>query len=177
MVGLMGGINLIVLCYGAYLAFLTRKVASAFNESQYIAVCIYNILVCGILILPIVFIEDVGFTVSFYIRGFGALFCCFFVLLALFGPKLYVIFFTPEKNSQEYFKTFRMDGAKKVETFNPPSTQEIEMEGSKKVFISFFSFLFFSFLFFSFLFFSFLFFSISFLHSYLFPTSQPAHSK
>jgi len=121
MIGLFAFLNLLLLSYGSYLAFVTRNISSAFRESKYIAMSIYNIMICGVLILPIVFIQDVGFLTAFYLRGFGIIFCCSFILGALFGPKLYVIFFLPEKNSPDYFRTFKLEGVKKVETYSPQS--------------------------------------------------------
>jgi len=125
MIGTFAFLNGFCLVLGAYLAFKTRKVTSAFRESSYIAACIYNILVTSVLILPIVFIEEVGYLTAFYMRSIGILLCCGFILAALFGPKLFIILFQKEKNTATYTKTFKMQPEKgKVSSFDTPQAHD-----------------------------------------------------
>lgn len=107
MVACFGIINFFVLAYGAFLAFKTRQVSSAFSESRYIGVCIYNMLVLGVVTIPVAYIAAAGFFTIFFVRAIAILLCTTFVLLVLFGNKIYIIFYRPDKNSLEYIKTFR----------------------------------------------------------------------
>jgi len=139
MIGLFGLLNLLIISYGCYLAFRTRKVSSAFNESKYIALCIYNITILGVMLLPIVFIEEAGYLTAYYLRGFGTIFCCFFILFTLFGPKVYFILFMKKKNTAEYFSTFKYgDGPKKLPsdpTTKNPAAEMTEFQQDEQIFM------------------------------------------
>ena len=110
MVGTFAGLNALLLGFGAFLAFKTRNVSSAFNESKFIAVCMYNMIVLGCLILPVIYISQAGFFTIFDLRSIGTIACATFILFALFGSKLYIIFFRRGENTSEYLKTFRNKG-------------------------------------------------------------------
>lgn len=117
MIGIFAALNASILVYGAFLAFKTRKVSSAFRESKFIALCIYNLLLTSLLVLPLVYIQEVGYFTSFFLRSIGTLFSVAFTLVALFGPKLYIIFFQKEKNTAAHFHTFKA-GGKKLSSFS-----------------------------------------------------------
>ncbi|KAL9980226.1 hypothetical protein ACROYT_G008781 [Oculina patagonica] len=85
---------LILLC--TYQAFLVRKVPENYNEAKFIAFSMVTVCISGAVFVP----TALG-TKGFYrtiLCCFLVILCCSVGLICLFGPKLYIIFFRPEKN-------------------------------------------------------------------------------
>ena len=92
---------LILLC--TYQAFLVRKVPENYNEAKFITFSMVTVCISGAVFVP----TALG-TKGLY-RTITACFlfilCCTVALLCLFGPKLYIIVFRPEKNQPHEPKT------------------------------------------------------------------------
>lgn len=85
---------LILLC--TYQAFLVRKVPENYNEAKFITFSMVTVCISGAVFVP----TSLG-TKGFYrtiLTCFLVILCCSIALICLFGPKLYIIFFRPEKN-------------------------------------------------------------------------------
>lgn len=85
---------LILLC--TYQAFLVRKVPENYNEAKFIAFSMVTVCISGAVFIP----TALG-TKGIYrtiLCCFLVILCCSVGLICLFGPKLYIIFFRPEKN-------------------------------------------------------------------------------
>jgi len=85
---------LILLC--TYQAFLVRKVPENYNEAKFITFSMVTACISGAVFVP----TSLG-TKGFYrtiLTCFLVILCCSMSLICLFGPKLYIIFFRPEKN-------------------------------------------------------------------------------
>ncbi|KAJ3372889.1 Metabotropic GABA-B receptor subtype 3A [Allomyces arbusculus] len=79
--------------YGALLAWNTRTIPLAgYSESKAIALCTYNILLGGAVLLPTFFPPlNADYVVSYSIRLVILLFCATFALFAFFFPPLYTL--------------------------------------------------------------------------------------
>ncbi|KAJ3366725.1 hypothetical protein GGF32_003369 [Allomyces javanicus] len=79
--------------YGALLAWNTRSIPLAgYSESKAIALCTYNILLGGVVLLPTFFPPlNADYVVSYSIRLVILLFCATFALFAFFFPPLYAL--------------------------------------------------------------------------------------
>lgn len=87
-----GGLALLT----TYQAFLIRKVPENYNESKFIAFTMVTLCLGGAVFIPTYFC-----TYGLYrniLSCFLLTFCSTAVLACIFGPKLYIIFFRPEKN-------------------------------------------------------------------------------
>ena len=77
-----------VFCFGALMAFTTRKVHSTFNESQGITLAIYNVIfTCGIIAPIILVIQAVGDVLTLLL-AFALLWIAYFTMIVLFVPKI-----------------------------------------------------------------------------------------
>lgn len=95
MIWVFFGYNVFLVGTGSMMAYLTRSVISHFNESKYIALSMYNITVCMVIVSPIYFtVEDVEGKEErlFAIRSIATLFASIITYLSLFGPKIHAIF-------------------------------------------------------------------------------------
>lgn len=84
----------LLLC--TYQAFLVRKVPENYNEAKFITFSMVTVCISGAVFVP----TSLG-TKGFYkiiLTCFLVILCCTMALICLFGPKLYIIFFRPEKN-------------------------------------------------------------------------------
>ncbi|KAI9136240.1 periplasmic binding protein-like I [Paraphysoderma sedebokerense] len=78
--------NGILLFFASVLAFKTRKVYSQFRESVYIMYSVSNIILSGIIVIPILFfLSDVMPTGTFYIKTLGVYYGGAFVYFLLIG--------------------------------------------------------------------------------------------
>jgi hypothetical protein len=75
----------------AIMAFKTRNVPSAFNESQHIANAIFALLFFAIIIVPLDTLVQDNPNASMIIQGIGQAFLGIVLSIVLFGPKLYYI--------------------------------------------------------------------------------------
>jgi len=78
--------------YGCYLAYMTRNVPEAFNESKWIAVCLYFFLVVGALICGMLAIVSDNRTAVAVLCSFGLMITVITLWGALFGTKLILLF-------------------------------------------------------------------------------------
>lgn len=87
-------VNFLLILGAVTIAFLTRNVDSAFNESLYIAYVVYIYLVVSIVLLPLYYTAgDSSSSQSrkFVLRTVGILIPMFFTLGALFAPKIHLV--------------------------------------------------------------------------------------
>jgi hypothetical protein len=75
----------------AFLAFKTRNVPSAFDESQHIANAIFLLIFFAVIIVPLDILVQDNPNASIIIQGIGQCFLGIMLLVVLFGPKLYYI--------------------------------------------------------------------------------------
>lgn len=78
--------------WGAYLAVKVKDVPVAFSESAHMLHCIFAMLVFLVLIVPLQFILDDNPNALILLRGIGQVVASLTFVLAVFGPKLYLIF-------------------------------------------------------------------------------------
>jgi len=91
LIWIMVGYKGIQLFVGIILAFLTRSVSKAFNESQSIAGAIYSFAFVFVVIVPVVALLDD--TVAIYVLiSLGLIFVNLAALLIMFVPKFYLVF-------------------------------------------------------------------------------------
>ena len=86
-----------------YYAFKGRKIPENFNEARYIGFAMYIVLLCSAAYYPVVFGLE-GWYVG-VIGGVTTLVSSFALLGCMFGPKVYVIIFSPEQNTREAIST------------------------------------------------------------------------
>lgn len=82
-----------------YYAFRGRKIPENFNEARYIGFSMYIVLLSSAAYYPVEFGLE-GWYVGI-IGGVTTLVSSFALLGCIFGPKVYVIFFSPEQNTRE----------------------------------------------------------------------------
>ena len=82
-----------------YYAFKGRKIPENFNEARYIGFSMYIVLLSSAAYYPVEFGLE-GWYVGI-IGGVTTLVSSFAILGCMFGPKVYVIFFSPEQNTRE----------------------------------------------------------------------------
>jgi hypothetical protein len=82
--------------FGVVLTWLARDVPSQFNETPYIAACIYNAAIVLGFIVPIVGTQVGGRANSYWIMSTAGMFLCTVTVSILFIPKLYLIFGGPQ---------------------------------------------------------------------------------
>jgi hypothetical protein len=75
----------------AFMAFKTRNVPSAFDESQHIANAIFLLIFFAVIIVPLDILVQDNPNASIIIQGIGQSFLGIMLLVVLFGPKLYYI--------------------------------------------------------------------------------------
>ena len=80
-----------VIAVGIFLTWGVRNVPSAFNESVFIAILIYNTAVMCSFILPLISEQVGGLTGAYQIRAYGICLIAFINVTVLFVPKLYAI--------------------------------------------------------------------------------------
>ena len=88
-------IFLVVLC--TYYAFVTRKVPANFNESRYIGFVMYTTIVLWCAFLPVYF--GISFEQRIVYLMIDHILNALTLLVGLFGMKMYILLFRPDKNS------------------------------------------------------------------------------
>ena len=91
MLGIFIGVNTFLVLMGAVIAYLTRNVDSAFNESQQIATTMYVYFACGVIFIPIYFFIGDGrdsVSAKFLLRSVGVAIAMYATLIILFFPKV-----------------------------------------------------------------------------------------
>ncbi|XP_078359757.1 gamma-aminobutyric acid type B receptor subunit 1-like isoform X1 [Oculina patagonica] len=85
----MYGYKGLLLLFGAYLAWETRKVhISALNDSKLIGLSVYNVIIPCILVIPILGVVSDKPTIQFALTSFLTIFCTTFTLCFVFVPKI-----------------------------------------------------------------------------------------
>lgn len=88
------GVNFMLVLGAVIIAYLTRNVDSAFNESRYIAYTVYIYLLVTIILLPLYYTagdSPSSNSRQFIIRTIAVLVPMYFTLGALFLPKIYLV--------------------------------------------------------------------------------------
>lgn len=86
--------NVILVVAGVVVAYLTRNVDSAFNESQYIGLTMYIYLLTSIILIPLYYTAgDSRSSIArqFILRIIGVVLSMYFSLFALFVPKVIAV--------------------------------------------------------------------------------------
>ena len=79
-----------VLLIGGFLSIATRKVPSLYNESNLIAICIYNLVFLSVIVIPVVIVlNTMDPFVSWIIRTLGILYAFTATLWLQFIPKIF----------------------------------------------------------------------------------------
>jgi len=86
------GCKIGVLLLGCNLAVLARKVRSEFNETKWITLSIYNIVVTMAILVPITTTNALDRVTCFTIRSFGLVGATLLTISILFLPKLYRVY-------------------------------------------------------------------------------------
>jgi len=79
--------------FAAWIAWETKTVVSRFNESKWIGLIIYTLLIIGVTIVPIVLLLKDSPIVVFIIRSIATIFAAKMVVVLLFVPKIYLVLF------------------------------------------------------------------------------------
>ncbi|KAI8996154.1 periplasmic binding protein-like I [Gaertneriomyces semiglobifer] len=86
--------NGVILAFTAYVSYKSRGASSRFNESTYIAFCIYNVIVaCGIGVI-VIFMGDLSYGARWHLQNVVVLVAITVCLLALFVPKCLALYLT-----------------------------------------------------------------------------------
>ncbi|KAM7432495.1 hypothetical protein ABFA07_017083 [Porites harrisoni] len=105
----------LLLLFGAYLAWETRKVhIPALNDSKMIGVSVYNVIIPCILIIPIVGLVRDRPTTQFALTSFLTLFCTTLTLCLVFVPKIIFLKTEDGNNVQTISGRTKTDSANKV---------------------------------------------------------------
>jgi len=80
----------LLVLFGCFLAFSTRKVASAYNESRQIGTAMYSIFFVGAILVPLIFLLDVKPDIEFSLISVATLWVLTITLGYLFLPKLVI---------------------------------------------------------------------------------------
>ncbi|KAG0051917.1 hypothetical protein BGZ83_003197 [Gryganskiella cystojenkinii] len=101
--------NAALLLVAVFLAYKNRNVAANYNECRQIAFVVYNILLCGCLAMPTVFLPQDQFLTKFFLSTVVILFGTTFSLMFLFLPKLWELFTQIERSQQRAAAAAEMD--------------------------------------------------------------------
>lgn len=118
-------INFILVLCAIVVAFLTRNVDSAFNESLYIAYVVYIYFVVAAVLLPLYYTagdSPSSQSRQFVIRNLGILIPMFFTLFALFGPKIYLVHKSKKAEKRMQAETRRPEPRRRVVDFGTSET-------------------------------------------------------
>lgn len=83
--------KLAMLLYGVYISLKVRKAPAHFNESKRIAVCIYNVVLAIIILIPLLFFVDQP-GVKVVLKCIAVVWVCTASLLSLFLPLWFGVF-------------------------------------------------------------------------------------
>jgi len=118
----------IILIATLIIAFITRKVLTLFNESKWIAYCVYNLTIIACIIIPMQWNFDDPTTV-YCLRAFGIIGCVFVGVSFLFLPKFHMVFSISDSDLQrlEQDRNLR-SGSSNATTMNTLSNKESETQ-------------------------------------------------
>jgi hypothetical protein len=81
-----------ILCWLAYVGFVTRHVAEKYNESSHIAVSVYIVLVLAMIVVPLQAVVTNNPEGAIILNGVGLCFLTTSTVVAIFFPKLLYVF-------------------------------------------------------------------------------------
>lgn len=84
----LGIINLSVLCYANYQAYISRKIEAEFSESRFIAMSMVSLLQSIITGFPVVFVVRDSPPAYYLVTSFMLFVICMAILLLIFVPKI-----------------------------------------------------------------------------------------
>lgn len=92
--------------FGCFLAWETRAVnVPALNDSKYIGMCVYNVVVMSVIGVSLAFILQERIDEAFLLTAFFIIFCTTLTLCLVFVPKVVELFRTPRgTDAQRYRK-------------------------------------------------------------------------
>jgi len=82
-------INGLALVYGSYLAYKVKNVYSEYNESKVIGLSIYGIVVCIVILIVIVNINNLDHMILFLIQSLMIILSSDIILVFMFTPKFW----------------------------------------------------------------------------------------
>ena len=88
MLGLIAATNAIALIYANVVAFQTRNLTVAFNESKFVALAMASILQAMLIGTPLLFLADTNTTARYVVRSVLVFVICISVQLFIFVPKV-----------------------------------------------------------------------------------------
>ena len=84
----------LVLLFGGFLSIVTRKVPSSFNESKLLAISIYNLMLLGVVIIPVfLVVQPFNPFIAWILRTIAILYAFTATLVLQFAPSLIGILF------------------------------------------------------------------------------------
>jgi multiple sugar transport system substrate-binding protein len=89
--GVLFGYFGLLLASGCVLAFLSRHVATEFNESAHITIIFFNSVLIACIVIPLIFFISDDPTVVFVLEAIGIIFFALLFICVLFGPKIYAL--------------------------------------------------------------------------------------
>lgn len=78
-----------ILCYGIFLAYATRDVTSAYNESKFLAMSTYNLVFISLIVVPIVAFMELEVGAQLIVANIGIIVAVTFSFMMLFAPKIW----------------------------------------------------------------------------------------
>ncbi|PJF18437.1 GPCR, family 3 domain-containing protein [Paramicrosporidium saccamoebae] len=120
------GVNFLLVLAAVIIAYLTRNVDSAFNESRYIAYTVYIYLLVTIILLPLYYTAGDSSSSNsrqFIIRTIAILVSMFFTLGALFAPKLYLVYKTKKGERKLAQASADKDQGRRIVDFGSTTAQ------------------------------------------------------
>ena len=121
MLGLLAGVNIVALLFANVLAYMTRLLEVAFNESKFVGLAMASILQAALIGLPLLFLADSNPVARYVVRSLLVFVICMSVLLFIFVPKVL-------KADEKMTVRFSVSGASKRQSYNyEPSDQSGDM--------------------------------------------------
>lgn len=122
----------VLIVAGVILTWLARNVPSQFNETPYLAVCIYNCFVSLCFLLPLVATQMGGRETSYYIRAFGIFFVVLSTLSILLVPKLWLIYQGRDDGSNTVLPFYKGQGGPSIIAVDEDNTPSLDGSTPKK---------------------------------------------
>ena len=105
MLGLLVGVNIMALLFANVLAYQTRNLAVAFNESQYVGVAVFSIFEALLFGVPIVILVYTNPVASYMVRVLWVFVVCMVVLGFMFVPKYWMLDISDEVLRSDVLKS------------------------------------------------------------------------
>ena len=93
--------NAIILAATTWISFSSREMVTAFQESTTTSISSYNTAVIAIIAIPLIYLSGSSFNTEaiFLIKSLAVLVSAAFILLSIFGLKLYILYFAQYRNT------------------------------------------------------------------------------